>query len=222
MACYIFLKSLRSLEEFRKNPHVKIPPKSPSTNFQSLGKLKIQFLIQKFFFLISARPTLQPTRPLAPPAHWPRRPCRPNLSRPAHPARASIASLREIRLPFLVRAFRAGHLSLIPLTTGPRLLASSPTTSRPSSPVPPPIPGHRALPSSAPRVPPSRYHLAFISPTLISLLNPPPSSMTLKPLTPTLTTPATPPQRSPSPYKRRAPPPSSTTPSPLLLLTLHA
>jgi hypothetical protein len=40
MAYYIFLKSLRSLEEFRKNPHVKIPPKSPSTNFQSLDKLK--------------------------------------------------------------------------------------------------------------------------------------------------------------------------------------
>jgi hypothetical protein len=31
---------LRSLEEFRKNPHVKIPPKSPYTNFQSLGKFK--------------------------------------------------------------------------------------------------------------------------------------------------------------------------------------
>jgi hypothetical protein len=40
MAYYIFLKSVRSLEEFRKNPHVKIPPKSPSTNFQSLGKFK--------------------------------------------------------------------------------------------------------------------------------------------------------------------------------------
>ena len=40
MAYYIFLKSLSSLEEFRKNPHVKIPPKSPSTNFQSLGKFK--------------------------------------------------------------------------------------------------------------------------------------------------------------------------------------
>jgi hypothetical protein len=33
MAYYIFLKSWRSLEEFRKNPHLKIPPKSPSTNF---------------------------------------------------------------------------------------------------------------------------------------------------------------------------------------------
>jgi hypothetical protein len=52
MAYYIFLKSLRSLEEFRKNPHVKIPPKSPSTNFQSLDKFKnLIFLIQKFFFL---------------------------------------------------------------------------------------------------------------------------------------------------------------------------
>jgi hypothetical protein len=35
-----FLKSLRSLEEFRKNPHVKIPPKSPCANFQSHGKFK--------------------------------------------------------------------------------------------------------------------------------------------------------------------------------------
>jgi hypothetical protein len=40
MTYYIFLKSLRSLEEFRKNPHVKIPPKSPCANFQSLGKFK--------------------------------------------------------------------------------------------------------------------------------------------------------------------------------------
>jgi hypothetical protein len=47
MAYYIFLKSLRSLEEFRKNPHVKIPPKSPSTNFPSLAKFKIQFLFEK-------------------------------------------------------------------------------------------------------------------------------------------------------------------------------
>jgi hypothetical protein len=40
MTYYIFLKSLRSLKEFRKNPHVKIPRKSPCTNFQSLGKFK--------------------------------------------------------------------------------------------------------------------------------------------------------------------------------------
>jgi hypothetical protein len=40
MAYYIFLKSLRGLAEFRKNPHVKIPPKSPSINYQSLDKFK--------------------------------------------------------------------------------------------------------------------------------------------------------------------------------------
>jgi hypothetical protein len=51
MAYYIFLKSLRSLEEFRKNPHVKIPAKSPSTNLQSLAIIKNQFFIRKRIFL---------------------------------------------------------------------------------------------------------------------------------------------------------------------------
>jgi hypothetical protein len=40
MAYCIFLKSLRSVEEFRKNPCVQIPPKFPCANFQSLGKFK--------------------------------------------------------------------------------------------------------------------------------------------------------------------------------------
>jgi hypothetical protein len=115
----------------------------------------------------------------------------------------------------LDRAFRAGCLSLVSLTTGPRLSAPSPTSSRPSSPAPPSIRGHRAPPSSVPRVPSSRYHLAFISPPLFSLLNlssSRPSSMALKPLTPALTAPATPPRRSPNPYKRRASPPELTAP----------
>jgi hypothetical protein len=66
---------LRSLEEFRKNPHVKIPPKSPSTNFQSLGKFKNPILIRKFlFFLIfgstdlAARLASGPARPPAAPS----------------------------------------------------------------------------------------------------------------------------------------------------------
>jgi hypothetical protein len=50
MVYYIFLKSLRSLEEFRKNPHVKIPPKSP-TNFQRLGKFKNPIFISEILFL---------------------------------------------------------------------------------------------------------------------------------------------------------------------------
>jgi hypothetical protein len=49
MAYFIFLKSLRSLGEFRKNPHVKIPPKSPCANFQSLGIFKNQILFRKEF-----------------------------------------------------------------------------------------------------------------------------------------------------------------------------
>jgi hypothetical protein len=91
MACYIFLKSVRSLAEFRKNPLVKIPPKSPSTNFQSLGKFKNPILIRKFlFFLIFGRLTPQPAWPLAQPAHRPRRPCRPKSpGRPIQPTRRS-------------------------------------------------------------------------------------------------------------------------------------
>jgi hypothetical protein len=49
MAYYSFLKSLRILEEFRKNPHIKILPKSPCTNFQRLCKLKNLILFQKDF-----------------------------------------------------------------------------------------------------------------------------------------------------------------------------
>jgi hypothetical protein len=74
MAYYIFLKSLRSLEEFKKNPHVKIPPQSPSTNFQSLGKFKNPILIRKFFFLafgpanLVARSASGPSSPPAAPS----------------------------------------------------------------------------------------------------------------------------------------------------------
>jgi hypothetical protein len=47
MAYFIFLKSLRNLGEFRKNPHVKIPPKSPCANFQSFGIFKNSIFYQK-------------------------------------------------------------------------------------------------------------------------------------------------------------------------------
>jgi hypothetical protein len=64
-----FLKSLRSLEEFRKNPHVKIPPKYPSTNFQSLGKFKNSILIQKILF-----PCFWPGQSCGPLGLWPSQP----------------------------------------------------------------------------------------------------------------------------------------------------
>jgi hypothetical protein len=73
-----FLKSLRSLEEFRKNPHVKIPPKSPSTNFQSLGKFKTPIFNSETLFLDFG---------------------------PADLAAHSVASSREIRLPFWFAPF---------------------------------------------------------------------------------------------------------------------
>jgi hypothetical protein len=46
MTYFFFLKYLDSLEDFRKNPHVKIP----LTNFQSLGIFKNQIVIQKRIF----------------------------------------------------------------------------------------------------------------------------------------------------------------------------
>jgi hypothetical protein len=50
MAYFIFLKYLDSRDDFGKNPHVKIPPKSPCANFQSLGIFKISIFNQKRFF----------------------------------------------------------------------------------------------------------------------------------------------------------------------------
>jgi hypothetical protein len=69
MAYFIFLKYLRSLEEFRKNPHVKIPPKFLCANFQSLGKLK-NLIFNSKIFLLHFRPgyLYRPTRPSAQPA----------------------------------------------------------------------------------------------------------------------------------------------------------
>jgi hypothetical protein len=62
MEYFIFLKSLRSLEEFRKNPRVKIPPKSPCAHFQSLGIFKNQIIFGKEFSpSLSAHPDFQPS-----------------------------------------------------------------------------------------------------------------------------------------------------------------
>jgi hypothetical protein len=202
MAYYIFLKSLRSLEEFRKKSHIKIPPKCPSTNLQSLGKFKNPIFNSEIpFSLTSARPTLRPTRPLAQPARWPCCPRRPKPPRPAHLARMSVASSREYIFSFGSRLPRGPPLPRLSDNRAPAV-SSIPHLQPPELAAPPPLPGHRAPPRSTPRVPPDRYHLAFIFPPLILLLNPPPSSMVLKSLTPALSPPATPPRRSPDPYKR--------------------
>jgi hypothetical protein len=69
MAYYIFLKSLRGLEEFRENPHVKIPPKSPFTNFQSLDKYKNTIFNLEILFSC-----FRPSSPCGPLGLWPSRP----------------------------------------------------------------------------------------------------------------------------------------------------
>jgi hypothetical protein len=206
MAYYIFLKSLRSLEEFRKNPHVKIPPKSPCANFQSLGKFKNPIFNSKIYFL-----RFRPGRPCGPLDLWPSQPAPAGLAVPTgqNLPHRPIQPVRRWRLygstfSLLVRALRDGRFSLVSLSSGPRLSALSLTSGRLSSTAPPPPLGHPAPPSSAPRVPPSRYHPAIIPP-LNSPLNPP-SSMALKSLMPVLT-PATPPR----PYKNHPDDPRSTS-----------
>jgi hypothetical protein len=101
MAYFIFLKYLRILEEFRKNSHVKIPPKSPCANFQSLGKFKNPIFNSKILFL-----RFWPGQPYGPLILWPSRPRWPLSScglkppLPAHLARASVASSRKYVFPF--------------------------------------------------------------------------------------------------------------------------
>jgi hypothetical protein len=80
MAYYIFLKSLRSPEEFTKNPHIKIPPKSHPTNIQSLCIFK-KSKIYSEIILLRLRPirySLAEAGPLRPAGHRARaRPTRP-------------------------------------------------------------------------------------------------------------------------------------------------
>jgi hypothetical protein len=116
--------------------------------FKASVNSKIQFLIRKFFSLLSARPTPRPVRPLAQPAQWPRRPHRPKSSRPAHPARASVASSRKIRFPFRITPSRADRLSLVSLSTGPHLSDSPPSKRRPT---PVRNPPRRRSPAPLPR-----------------------------------------------------------------------
>jgi hypothetical protein len=95
-----FLKSLMSLEEFRKNPHIKIPPNFPCANFQSLGKFQNPISNSKIFLLHFRPATL--TGPLG---LWPSRPPLASLlpqaeaHRPAEAARPThvIGVIAEVR-----------------------------------------------------------------------------------------------------------------------------
>jgi hypothetical protein len=140
MAYYIFLKSLRSLEEFRKNPHVKIPPKSPCANFQSLDIFKNQFLFGKEFSpSLSAHPAFRPNLLFLLPADfpplphwatafWPAQPTARLLPPPAPtlpPEEKKRLHLFPLHFPPLIGAippvFNPGNLRLQPL---PRLASA--------------------------------------------------------------------------------------------------
>jgi hypothetical protein len=138
MAYYIFPKSLTSLEKFRKNPHVKIPPKSPSTIFQSLAIINNQILFGKEFFL-----HIRPNRPSNQPAHPASQPSpphrRPQPFSPAGHARAlgPSRSAQPWRIcqkssPHQVCAARRRRLLPLSPPREPRLLASSSPPRRPT------------------------------------------------------------------------------------------
>jgi hypothetical protein len=171
MAYFIFLKYLDSLEDFRKNPHVKIPSKSPCANFQILPKSKFQIKFEKVLFI-----ELGPAQVSAqPPGPWP---SAGQLSTPPHsfwafasrPARPSPSlSLNDtwappLRLPPLAAATGRpsatgsplgcpAELHPLPVTDAlphllsPLRLPASLTPSRPKRPAikPPPIPLRRSV-----------------------------------------------------------------------------
>jgi hypothetical protein len=142
MAYFLFLKYLRSLEEFRKNPHVKIPPKFPCANFQSLGKFKNPFFNSKIF-LLHFRPGYPywPIQPSAQPA--PLAPLLPqaeaNFAGPSRSAHACRWRICQNTFSSWIHAFRSRHLlSIQPLTHVPHLSVSSSPLCRPTPIVSPP------------------------------------------------------------------------------------
>jgi hypothetical protein len=146
-----FLKSLRSLEEFRKNPHVKIPPKSPSTNFQSLAIIKNQIFIRKRIFL-----HFRPIRPSGQPAYSASRPTPPpdlcSVARPSWPAQGS-------RLPPCDHGCR--NLPHVPSLYGRPLPLLNPSHNQDLQPLfaPPtliPTAGRSRIPCPGARTPPPR------------------------------------------------------------------
>jgi hypothetical protein len=163
MAYYIFLKSLKSLEEFRKNPHVKIPPKSPSTNFQSLGKFKNPIFNSKIIF-----PCFQPGQPCGPFGLWPSQPTgravpvgRNSPGRPIQPAHQS-----RLRGKYI---FSFGsRLPEPPASPSSLCQPETHLSDSPPSPCRPTLVGNPPRRCLTPRMPPSFYS----PPSSLSPLNP--------------------------------------------------
>jgi hypothetical protein len=136
-AYYIFLNSLTRLEEFIKNPHVKIPPKSPSTNFLSLGKFKIQFLFEK-----NSSSEFSPLGPagLPTPRPWPAgrpKPSNPPRPKPLSPLGLSAARPAHAFSVFYSRRFplrfTPSRASFIPHLQPPELARAATDSRSPSA-----------------------------------------------------------------------------------------
>jgi hypothetical protein len=170
MPYFIFLKYLRSLEEFRKNPHVKISPKFPCANFQILGKFKNPIFNSKIF-LLHFRPgyPYRPTRPSAQPARL--APLHPqaeaNFADPSRSAHARRWHICKNTFSSLIHAFRSRRLlSIHPLTHGPHMLVSSSPPRRPTPAVSPSCRPLRDSDVAEPLPPPSLHPLIPFKPSL--------------------------------------------------------
>jgi hypothetical protein len=143
MAYFIFLKYLRSLEEFRKNSHVKIPPKSPCANFQSLGIFKNQILFRKEFSpSLSAHLAFRPSRgPLSLFFSTDRfsLPSPLGLGLSAGPAHHDGPTSRRLLPPALKPNTAPPPASLVPPPRSPRCLHRTRETTACNSPSFPPI-----------------------------------------------------------------------------------
>jgi hypothetical protein len=155
MTYFIFLKSLRSLEEFRKNLHAKIHPKSLSTNFQSLCKFKNPIFIRKRIFpSLSVQSAQRPAGPpglSAPPAVVPS-PLFPQATRALGPSRpARHWRIGQNTSPFHVCAARRRRFLPLSLPSGPHMSVPSPTSCRPTPATPPLLSATPRHPASASR-----------------------------------------------------------------------
>jgi hypothetical protein len=153
---------LRSLEEFRKNPHVKIPPKSPCANFQSLGIFKNLIFIRKGIFFRF--------RPIRPSPRWSAMPRQPPAPSSAHSAQAALAYLPKDVFSLTLRTpAKTPSLSLTSLPCGARLSAPSPSSCWPTVAA---SPHHLRPPRTTqlhPRMPPE----PLLTPPSFPPLNPP-------------------------------------------------
>jgi hypothetical protein len=154
MSYYIFLKFLRGLEEFRKNPHIKVPPKSPCTNFQSLCKFKNPILFfERNFPWLSAQSAQQPASPFGLLAHptsfsllphrsRARKPSPPtSLAQPPWPAlTTSTEGKKSLRHPSLISPLNS---ALSPLQSSGNRRLQTRSIEAPSTPA---IKGTRPLP----------------------------------------------------------------------------